>query len=320
MKPNFDRSLIGLTGPVFEMPLEAGKLRDFARAIYSRHAAHCCDTPMMPPTFLATAGYGWGYTLEQPGDTTFRQLGLENASTLDAEIGFTFHGPPPRAGTTLSASTRIVDMFEKQGARSGRMLFWKALTEFQDETGQQVAEFFTTSMLPERAPALEVEGLMPPTERPSFVHDTGGERMSTISPRQAAQSLSVGDGPGDVAFEPLTVTEIIRYQAASSDLNLIHHDENFARQHGYPTTMSVGLLHIGALTTYATNWLAPVAIRSIRARVRGIVWPGDRLRYSGSVTRVSEEAGLKRVELALTCTRHTGEQTLDVVMIFDAKG
>jgi hypothetical protein len=32
MQPNFDRSLIGLKGPVFRVPLEAGKISEYARA------------------------------------------------------------------------------------------------------------------------------------------------------------------------------------------------------------------------------------------------------------------------------------------------
>jgi acyl dehydratase len=128
--------------------------------------------------------------------------------------------------------------------------------------------------------------------------------------------LSVGDGPGALSFPPLTVTEIVRYQAASNDFNLIHHDENFARRHGYPTIISVGVLHIGTLATYATNWLGPENIRQIRARVMGISWPGDRLHYAGAVSKIHEVEGQRMIDLALTCTRQTGERTLDVAMSF----
>jgi acyl dehydratase len=316
MSPNFDRSLIGLSGPEFWVPLEAGKIGEFARATYSSHPDYFRQqAPLMPATFLASAGYAFGYTLERPGDTPLRRLGLENASTLDAEIGFRFHGRLPRAGAALTAATRIADMFEKTGARAGRMLFWKALTEFHDEAGRAAAEFFTTSVLPERMPAMQVEGLMPPEERPSFEQDIGAALMSAIRPLGQGV-LSVKDGPGELSFPPLTLTEILRYQAASSDLNLIHHDENFARRHGYPTVISVGLLHIGALATYATNWLGPDNIRSLRARVLSINWPGDRLRYAGTVSRLYEEGGERKVDLTLSCTRHTGERTLDVSITF----
>ena len=48
----------------------------------------------------------------------------------------------------------------------------------------------------------------------------------------------------------------------------------------------------------------------------GIQWPGDRLTYDGSVARLYQDAGGRKVDLALTCTRQTGEQTLAVSMTF----
>jgi acyl dehydratase len=270
----------------------------------------------MPATYLASAGWAWGYTLERPGDTSLRRAGLENASTLDAEIGFTFYRPLPTAGTALFAATRIEDMFEEQSSRSGRLLFWKALTEFHDEQGNLVSDFATTSVLPERPPAMSVNGLTPPEARPSFEQDIGAALMAGIQP--ATGVPSVGTSPGELVFPPLTVTEIVRYQAASNDFNLIHHDETFARRHGYPTVISVGVLHIAALATYATNWLGPENIRQIRARVQGISWPGDRLRYAGAVSKIYEVEGRRMIDLAMTCTRQTGERTLDVTMTFRA--
>jgi acyl dehydratase len=318
MRPNADRSLIGLCGPDFAVPVEPGKVVEFARATYSRHPDYITGKqPLMPATFLGAAGWAWGYTLERPGDTPLRQAGLEAANTLDAELGFSFAGQPPRARTTLSATTRIADVFEKRGARAGRMLFWKAVTDFRDEHGVVVADFETTSVLPEHPPAMQVAELMPAAERPSFDRDWGAELMAAIQPAPDGR-LAVGSGPGEIAFPPLTLTEILRYQGATNDYNLIHHDENHARSHGYPSVISVGLLHLGALMTYATNWLGPRNVRRIRARVLGIHWPGDRLRYSGTISRTYRDGDEDRVDLALGCWRHTGERTLEVSATFVA--
>lgn len=311
-----DKSLIGLSGPSFDVWLEMGKVREFARAIYSRHPAYLeTAAPVIPPTLLAGVGHAWGYTLEQPGDTPLRKANLENANTLDAEIGFRFPAALPRAGEKLSARTRIADVFEKHGARAGRMVFYKASTEFHDRKGRLVAEYYTTSVLPERMPAMNAEGIVPFAERPYFQQDTGADLVNAIRPANWAD-LKVGDGPGEIRFPALTSTEVLRYQAATGDYNLIHHDENYARAFGYPTTISVGLLHIGALATYATNWLGPDAARSINARVLSIQWPGDQLSYDGKVTRIYEEGRETKVDVSMSCTRHTGEKTLDVAMTF----
>ena len=313
-----DRSLIGLGGPPFEVFVERGKVREFAKGTYSRHPAYMDDPrPVIPPTFLAMAGYVWGYTLERPGDTDLRRAGLELAMTLHAEDEFVFHGPPPRAGGKLIAQTKVADVWEKRGARSGRLTFFKMLTEFRDEGGRLIAEDRTTSVDPEYAPAAEAVDVTPLDRRPFFTADRGADLLAIIRPAHW-EATEVGQGPGPITFPPLTLTEIVRYQGAASDDHPMHHDENHARNGGYPTNFSVGLLHVGALASYATTWLGPENVRRLKARFKGLQWPGDRLTYAGEVARKYQENGARKVDLALTCTRQTGEETLAVAMTFVA--
>ena len=309
-------ALIGIEGPPFDVWIESGKVREFARGTYSHHPSYL-DTmhPTIPPTYLATAGYVWGYTLERPGNTDLRRANLELAMTLHAEDEFVFHGAPPRAGGKLVARTKIEDIYEKQGARSGRLTFWQMLTEFRDEAGLVVALDRTTSVAPERAPAAEAVDVTPLAERPFFERDEGADLLRAI-PASGWGALAEGRGPGPITFPPLTLTEIVRYQGAAVDDHPMHHDENHARHGGYPTNFSVGLLHVGALASYATYWLAPENVRRLKARFTGIQWPGDRLTYDGRVARLYQDAGGRKVDLALTCTRQTGEQTLAVSMTF----
>jgi hydroxyacyl-ACP dehydratase HTD2-like protein with hotdog domain len=65
---------------------------------------------------------------------------------------FIFHGPPPRAGTKLTAQTRIEDIYEKEGKRGGTMTFVVGVTEFRDEQGNLVAESRGTTIETGRAP------------------------------------------------------------------------------------------------------------------------------------------------------------------------
>jgi acyl dehydratase len=110
----------------------------------------------------------------------------------------------------------------------------------------------------------------------------------------------------------------VRYQGGSSDYQPMHHDDAYARNGGYPCAFSVGLLHVGTLASYATQWLGPANVRRLKARFLGLQWPGDRLTYEGRVVRLYDEAGGARVDLDLTCTRQTGERTLEVAMTFVA--
>lgn len=312
-----DKSLVGLCGPTFDVWIERGKVRELARATYSRHPAYLTALdPVISPTYLSMAGYIWGYTLERPGDTVLALAGLTDSDlTLHAEDVFTFHGPPPRAGTKLLAQTKIADIVEKQGRRSGKLVFWKMLTEFRDEDGTLVAEDLTTSVETENAPSSQSADVTPTDERAPFSQDEGARLLKEIEPARWAD-LKEGDGPGPITFPPLTLTEIVRYQGAAVDDHPMHHDESFARQGGYPTNFSIGLLHVATLASYATYWLGPENVRRLQARFLGLHWPGDRLTYEGNVLSHSEISTGRQVEVGLTCHRQSGEQTLDVSMTF----
>ena len=107
-------------------------------------------------------------------------------------------------------------------------------------------------------------------------------------------------------FGPLTRTDFVRYQGASGDFNPIHHDEGYAKNAGFPSVFSVGMLQAGILATYATDWLGTANVRRFGAQFREQVWPDDTLTCTGEVTRRYEEDGERRVDLELLCTRQTG--------------
>ena len=105
---------------------------------------------------------------------------------------------------------------------------------------------------------------------------------------------------------PLTRTDFVRYQGASGDFNPIHHDEEYAKEAGFPTVVSVGMLQAGILATFATDWLGADSIRTFGFQFREQVWPGDTLTCSGTVTKRYEADGERRVDVDLACTRQTG--------------
>ncbi|WP_227980405.1 FAS1-like dehydratase domain-containing protein [Nocardia spumae] len=134
--------------PTFEMSLERGKIGEFAKATMSENPAYWGKNPVIPPTFLTTAGFFW-QTAESKAAGAH---GLDPKRTLHAEQEYVFHGEPPRAGTELTAATRIADRFTKEGRRGGALTFVKIVTEFRDETGRLVAEQRTTAVETARAP------------------------------------------------------------------------------------------------------------------------------------------------------------------------
>lgn len=107
-------------------------------------------------------------------------------------------------------------------------------------------------------------------------------------------------------FGPVTMTDIVRYQGASGDMNPMHHDDELARTHGYPAAFSVGMLGAGYLATYCCAHYGVESVRRFRTRFRNLVWRGDTLVATATVARVLEADGERRVELALRLATDAG--------------
>jgi hydroxyacyl-ACP dehydratase HTD2-like protein with hotdog domain len=139
-----NRSAVGAVGAPFELIVELGKIREFARATQSHHPAFQVGT-CSPPTFLTTA-YHW-HTANSDVEPIAE---LDPQRSLHAEQEFVFHGPPPAAGTRLTGTARIDRVFEKKGKR-GPMTFVVLVTEYRDADGTLVAESRLTGVEAEAA-------------------------------------------------------------------------------------------------------------------------------------------------------------------------
>lgn len=114
--------------------------------------------------------------------------------------------------------------------------------------------------------------------------------------------------PDKRVIGPLTVTDFVRYQGASGDMNPIHHDEGFAKSAGFPSVFAVGMLNAGLLGTYLTDTFGAANVRRLKVQFRAQVWPGDELTFE--VTDISERAGddgEKLLEIESTVTRQNGD-------------
>ena len=147
-----DKSAIGLKDEPYEMVVERGKVREFATATKSSNPAYHEDpAPVSPPTFLVTSTF-WTPAAMRPGGSLFRKVNLDMRRVLDGGREFVFHGPPPKAGTKLTAQNRVEDIYEKEGKRGGTMTFVETVTEFRDPEGKLVAEARSTAIETGQAP------------------------------------------------------------------------------------------------------------------------------------------------------------------------
>jgi acyl dehydratase len=112
-------------------------------------------------------------------------------------------------------------------------------------------------------------------------------------------------------FGPVTMTDIVRYQGASGDMDPIHHDDDFARAAGLPAAISVGMLSAGWLAAYCTEQLGEETVRRFRTRFSRVVYRGDRLTASGEVVRLFAADGEPRVELSIKLHKDDGTLVVD---------
>jgi hypothetical protein len=130
------------------LPIEAGKVREFAQAAKSTDPAHLGPDAMVTPTYLSVARLAWEPLEESP----MLDLGFDLRRILHGEEEYVFHGPPPRAGEELTFESTIEDRYEKPGRRGGAMRFATVVTTFRGPDGAVVAEQRSTIVETARPP------------------------------------------------------------------------------------------------------------------------------------------------------------------------
>jgi len=142
-----DRKYIGHTMPAFEVDVEKGRLRFFAKAtgqtdpVYSdvaaaRDAGH--PNLPVPPTFL------FCLEMESPDPAAIRNLlGLDYRRLLHGEQGFTYHRPA-YAGDTLRFEQRIDDIYDK---KNGALEFVVRSTRVTNQRGEHVADLRSVTVM-----------------------------------------------------------------------------------------------------------------------------------------------------------------------------
>jgi hypothetical protein len=127
----------------WEFLVEAGKLREFARAVGDDHREG--ESLLAPPTFPISISAAFTERL------IVEELKLNRRRTVHGEQRFEYRRPI-RAGDRLACRARIVDDYWKEGRRGGRMRFVVCETEMRDAvTGELVAVERSTAI--ETAPA-----------------------------------------------------------------------------------------------------------------------------------------------------------------------
>ncbi len=129
---------VGETLLAYEMPVELGKVREFARATGSTNSEYDGPNAVVPPTFLTASAF-W-----EPADgpSLVERLGVDLPRVLHGGQEYSFPGELPRVGDQLAVDATIESVNVKEGKRGGSMTFIVVLTTFRLEShdGPVVAE------------------------------------------------------------------------------------------------------------------------------------------------------------------------------------
>jgi len=147
------QDLIGKEFPPFDMPVERGKIREFANAIgddnpiYSdpAYAAKSAfGSILAPPTFVATKAF-W-----RKGESVFELAGFDPHFRLHGEEEYEYY-KPILAGDVLTCESKITEAYEKPGRRGGKMTFIVLEFSFYNQKREKVLVSRTTSIHTEGA-------------------------------------------------------------------------------------------------------------------------------------------------------------------------
>ena len=297
-------------------PVEEGHVKLFARAlgdgnpIYS-NLAHAKQSALggiiAPPTFTEAGNHfdeNWPYRprFDRPwfgsGATPSGgpRPGGDSGTAMHAETHFVYHRPL-RVGTVLSASARHGRTWEKQGPRSGRLLFGETIVRFVDEAGEPVVDCTTVVLTTERTVD---DGSTAPTATGS----RSGPRPVVVVDRLRRGDWTPGRSVEATLVENLTRGHIIQYAGVAGDFSPQHTDEIYNTQvAGYPAIFAPGMLTMGMLGRALTDWVGDGVLQTFGFQFRRQVWPGDSLFASLEITNISQPVAT----LALAATNQHGQ-------------
>ncbi|MDE3087682.1 MAG: acyl dehydratase [Acidobacteriota bacterium] len=106
----------------------------------------------------------------------------------------------------------------------------------------------------------------------------------------------------------VTPTVIVAGAIATRDFMPVHHDRDYAQSQGAPDIFMNILSDTAYCSRFLTDWAGPdAAVRRLAIRLGVPMFPGSRLRYTGSVTSVERDGAETRVGVAFRAENDLGE-------------
>ncbi|MCB1158475.1 MAG: MaoC family dehydratase [Leptospiraceae bacterium] len=120
-------------------------------------------------------------------------------------------------------------------------------------------------------------------------------------------SVEKGTTLPELKIGPISQMDLVRYAGASGDFNPIHNDNDFAKSQGLDGTIAHGMLIMGYLGRFCTNWVDQSQIKNFGVKFKSMTKPGETLICSGAVKMKKEVNGEKLVTVAIQAADEKGE-------------
>jgi acyl dehydratase len=125
--------------------------------------------------------------------------------------------------------------------------------------------------------------------------------------------LHLGDELPALALE-MTATRIVSGAIATRDFMPVHHDRSYANAQGAPDIFMNILSTNAYCSRFLTDWAGPDAmVKRLSIRLGVPVFPGSTLRFSGTVTGMSD--GERLVEVAFRASTDVGDHATGTATI-----
>lgn len=126
-------------------------------------------------------------------------------------------------------------------------------------------------------------------------------RFEDVVPGQAVPGFS----------RQLTLTDLVMYAGATWDFHRLHYDPAFVRARGHPAPFVDGQMVGALLAKQLVDWAGPDAfVRRLRYRLRAMIFAGERVTGTGTVTATRIQDGRPLVVCALALTKDDGTEVV----------
>ncbi len=261
--------------------VSADQIRAFAQAIGEKNPIYYDEEyarttkygrVIAPPTFCLSLR-----TADIPG------LWIAPVGRIHAGQRFIWNRPI-FADEMVSIEQVITNTFEKTG-KKGQMIFLEQTKNVYDAEDKLICSFIVTTITMASLFPADLSAL----SAPSAAAEEWKERPSP--------KMEVGLRFSEVELPPVNRMDFVYYAGASGDFNTIHIIDSEAQKVGYPEVIAQGMFTAALQSRVAEAWIGDgYRLKDYSLRLAGPVFPGDVLRFNGTVVEADAEAGTAKVD------------------------